>query len=313
VDYYFPYLSCLVGLFTVLLTYMSNTIDGDFSLQATTNESAATPTEQHLRQTDEIFTRLTDLVSQSPEAKQQALTTLISQMQQVADQMRTVRDMENMQELKLKMMGFWNEIQQAAAGNTELERAIYDWADKFNQEKVLFHDNILEVKDELIDANQEMQDVWSEVVMLLGQIAAKSSDFKSIGRLKAILFKRNKNLARFERTLETKHLRNRASSMDDFAASVDDLTSVYEGDLDMEASRDARATINNALFEVATAVGKSENSEKLEGDMHLLNEKIEQLHEKIRNIIKIYMVAKKIRDIRFDKVINQRPPHLQSA
>ena len=67
-----------------------------------------------------LFDELLDKVKDAPEAQQEALKILIQQIRQIGEQMRQVRDMKNLQEMKKLMMQHWKELEELAGGNPEL-------------------------------------------------------------------------------------------------------------------------------------------------------------------------------------------------
>lgn len=120
---------------------------------------------------DDIFSDLLDSVKDAPEVKQEALKILIAQMRQIGEQMRQVRDANNLQELKALMLKHWAELTELTKDNPELFKSIQEWGKKFVDGKKLYYDYINEVKDELIDKSQEISTTWLSIQSELGRIS----------------------------------------------------------------------------------------------------------------------------------------------
>ena len=125
--------------------------------------------EKHAEKIDDAFDDLIDKVKNSPEAERVALEALISQMRQIAEQIKQTRDMKHIHELKKMMLKHWGELNELTQGNPELFKTISAWGKKFVESKIIFYDMINEVKDELMEKSQEIQASWNDMQVDIGK------------------------------------------------------------------------------------------------------------------------------------------------
>lgn len=128
--------------------------------------------EERLNSTSESFDELLDAVKNAPEAKRVAMEAFINDMKKQAEQMSKVRDMKNFNELKRVMIKQWKELQAAAADDPETLKSINNWGNEFIESKVVFHDLIGEVRDDLGEMAEKVQSNYSDLKQLSGEVRA---------------------------------------------------------------------------------------------------------------------------------------------
>lgn len=270
------------------------------------NEIMEKPIEKRIGKIDDIFDNLIDKVKDAPELKKKALEICIQQFRQIAEQMKQVRDMENLQELKKIMMEHWKELNILADGDVELLTSIQEWGNEFVDQKAIYNDIVGGAKDELLDKAQEVEHIWNDILLSLSTFQGKVT----------IL---NDSLTQF---LEGAggyfhHQQDSRTPLDMFFQNINDPESFYAGDgLAVEEAAKFMAGLNRVIAELEQSrQGKlrmersPERRKELEALGLVLKDVIEkkgQLSRQIREISKSFKFIKKVKDIHFLKLFNKQ-------
>jgi hypothetical protein len=272
---------------------------------SSTQEEKVETTENRINKIDEIFNNLLDRVKDAPEVQKEALKILIGQMKQIGEQMKQVRDIKNLQEIKILMMRHWDELNESASGNPELLKSIQSWGKKFVEEKIVYHEMVEEVKDELIDKSQEVQEAHDDLILTLGE-ACGLLEYKGHA-IQALYVNQSRECFNFSTGLE-KFIENLAESETGFN---DDDILISEANKFLE-------NINGVIMKISLeAYSKTHNIENPEErfidkrpELKKLIETLKQkkgiLSKSIKDTSKIFKVIKKIRDTHFLQLFNEK-------
>jgi hypothetical protein len=270
------------------------------------NKEKGTTTEEKIGKIDEIFDELLDKVKDAPEAQREALRIIIQQMHQIGDQMKQVRDMKNLQEMKTLMMKNWKELEKLAGGDPQLLKTIQDWGKSFVEEKVVYYELIGDVKDDLIDNAQKVQAGWDDMIIDIGKVAGLVHlcdwDLNShFSRGKAIFFN------------------NYSSGINKFLAGATDPESHYftEG-LEIKEINDFLDDVSKLIMDMSLRanMGSALNDEdrmerkEIEDILKSLVDKKKILSGYINEASKIFRVIKKVRDTHFLPLFNEQPERI---
>lgn len=297
--------------------------DGEASKNADTNKEPSKPekpeesnSESKNKKIDEIFDDLLEEVKNHPEAKKVALETLIKGMKQTAEDMKQVRDQQQLHEKKLLMMKFWKELNAEAGGDSELLNKIQEWGTNFNEQKVIYHERIDEVKDKLIDNATEIQNGWTDMQPDLGKILGIINRYNKIADvgIRDLIYPTT-----VDRTTDVdgndKFKLNRNSGLDKFIASLSKLDTGFDGnDIDIESATDFKNNFDKAVDEINRIIYERSltGESPIEGNPELANfvndliEKKKTLNEKIDSAVKNFKLTKTISDTVFLEVNNQQ-------
>ncbi len=269
------------------------------------NDPKNKSTEAKLETIDHAFDELLEIAAHSPEAQKIALETAIAQMRQIAEQMKNVRDTKNFQELKVLMMKQWQEIRNIAGGDEGVISAITSWGKRFVEGKIIFYDMINDVKDELIDKAQEIQEAWNDMQIGIGAV---SGILGVSGRLESIW------------ALEYRDFNEQEDGKLEFESAQDYFSKFIKSLLDLErgfgpGDIDVRR-INNFFSKLNLLFRKL--SERLHGSESIYKEHPEVvttledvvklskvLSQKTKEASKIFKVVKKIQDTHFLQLYNE--------
>lgn len=267
-------------------------------------------TEDKIGKVDEIFDELLEKVKDAPEAQQEALKILIQQMRQIGEQMKQVRDMKNLQEMKTLMMKNWKELEELAGGDPELLKTIQSWGRKFVESKVIYYEFIGDIKDELIDKSQEVQENWDDMMINIGKICGLVSNLAIIESML--------NIGR----LEKGSLFNFRTGLDEFIKNITNPEGHYlDGNLDLNEVNLFIERLGNVLMEFAKAVewakrwGKNDDAQmqraiEAEAALKELVEKKKSFSKNIKDTSKIFKMIKKVRDTHFLPLYNEQPDQI---
>jgi uncharacterized protein YaaR (DUF327 family) len=277
-----------------------------------------TSSEEKIGKIDEIFDELLDKVKDAPEAQQEALKILIGQMRQIGEQLKQVRDIKNLHEIKKLMMKHWEELNELAKGNPELLRSIQNWGKKFVEEKVFYYELIEDIKDELIEKSQKIEEEWTDIRSELGKIKAyidETSFFLADSYIEHFFAPGNGRLI-FGSQLEL------------FIKSLNNLETGHSEDVDLDSSANFMKQMSDMIMEMNRRAYELGSYRKpLSGeplvpkraiDLHPeLVEMMKKVEEKTKTISrhmkesnKIYKVIKKIRDTHFLSLYNEQPEQI---
>lgn len=266
-----------------------------------------TSSEEKIGKIDEIFDELLDKVKDAPEAQREALKILVSQLRQIGEQMKQVRDMKNLQEMKTLMMKNWKELEELAGGNPKLLKTIQDWGKRFGEEKIIYYELIEEIKDDLIDKSQEVQETHDDLMVNLGKVCGLL-EHKGYAIMKLHINK-SKEFFEFSTGLE-KFIKNLAESETGF--NENDIT-IDEANKFLENMNGVIMEINRTAYE-KTHTDINNPEERFIDKYPEIKEIIEQLKFKkvilskfIKDTSKIFKVIKKIKDTHFLPFYNEQP------
>jgi len=254
-------------------------------------------TDEHMDKIDRALGELIDIVARGPEAKKEALRIAIEQMRMIGEQMRQIRDMRNLNELKREMIKQWKELEKAAGGDRELLEQIQDWGKRFVEEKVIYYDLIGDIKNEVIEKSQDIQEKWNKFNALMGRFG-------------------------FSFSLEIKYdlqpfLADPGTYFDLFINSLNKPTTGFEETFDEKALQGALAGITTVI---QRANARAFSSSKLDiqysdidrdrGHLKEAAGELEQVGNEIsatvKDIMKSFIIIKKIRDTHFLPLYNER-------
>lgn len=272
-------------------------------------------TEEKIGKIDEIFDELLDEVKDAPEAQKEALKILVQQLRQIGEQLRQVRDLKHLHELKRLMMKNWRELEELADGNPDLLKNIQKWGKKFVDEKILFYDMINDVKDELIDKSQEVQTGWNDIQTNIGRAAGL---IDNVHRFEADRAIRNW-LHKLKIDIDAEKIKW-GSGLEDFIASISSATNGFdEDDIDISSANDFLDNLNGLMRDLYRLAYKKgplgqpspiENNPELESILGGMNETSKNISLNIKEASKIYKVTKKIRDTHFLPLYNEQPEQI---
>jgi|SRR3989344_4410526 len=269
-------------------------------------EVGENPNEAHAEKIDKIFNELLESVKDAPEAKKEALKILIGQMRQIAEQLKQTRDMRHMEALKREMLENWQKLVEMTNGDSALLKAITEWGKKFAQEKVVYHELMGEVKDELIDKAQEIQSTWNKMQISIGQIVGTLTKYNPA--IEELIVNKYLRRLRFPEPGEsarefTARPLFQGSSIENFIERIQSVDLGFdEQDIDVQAANDFSTNLTNMTRELSVKAftpKAASGSPELGG---LLNDLVEQsntLSRQILGVSKIYKFTKKIRDTHF--------------
>jgi hypothetical protein len=270
-----------------------------------------TSSEKKIGKIDEIFDELLDKVKDAPEAEQEALKILIQQLKQIGEQMKQVRDMKHLQEVKKLMMEHWKELEKLAGGDPNLLKTIQDWGKKFVEEKVIYCELVENVKDELIDKSQEVQEAHDDLMIDLGEVCGllehKGYTIMSLDinqSDEAFVFKTG--LERF-----IKNLSELRTGFDD-------------NDLFLEEANRFLENMNGVILKLSRASQDKTHNDPLNNPNERYIDKYPQIKEilerikgkkgilskNIKDASKIFKVVKKIHDTHFLPLYNEQPEQI---
>lgn len=121
---------------------------------------------------DEAFDEILDKVKDSPEARQIVLRAAIEQMRQISEQLKRVRDAEQLHELKKMMIQKWKELNDLTKDQPELLEQIQNWGQQFIDQKVIFYDTVNAKKEQLVEKAGEIENTWVDMQSVLGKMSA---------------------------------------------------------------------------------------------------------------------------------------------
>jgi|GEM_PF-2377452 len=273
-------------------------------------------TEKKINKVDKIFDDLLDQVKNRPEAERQALTTLLEQMRQIAGEMREVRDLQHLQEMKVTMLNNWEKLKELTGGDENLLKTINEWGNRFNQEKVVFYDRINKVKDLLTNQAQSIQESWVSMQIQLGEAIGKigNSHPEIKDLINEILYHRSLDLASVEGGDFTNWMKD-VSGLEKFVESLNSAqTGFFDEDLNLLTVTNFTGNITRVLTELSTYANKGGiggtpmiNNPELKQVLEEMQVKLTKLTQTINEASKIYKVTKKIRDTQFLPVFNEQP------
>ncbi len=123
---------------------------------------------------NDFFDKMLKEVEGSPEvldvARKEAIKALIEQVKDAAEQIKYARDVKKMQEIKMMMARSWKELEDFVAGDKKLFDSMQEWGKRFVEEKIAYHEIIGDMKEELIEKVQELQEIWNDTALDLAKI-----------------------------------------------------------------------------------------------------------------------------------------------
>ena len=260
-------------------------------------KGSETHTDEHMDKIDKALGELIDIVARGPEAKKEALRIAIEQMRMIGEQMRQIRDMRNLNELKREMIKQWKELEKAAGGDHELLEQIQDWGKRFVEEKIIYYDLIGDIKNEVIERSQDMREKWNKFHALIGRFG-------------------------FSFSLQIKFdlqpfLADPGTYFDIFTNSLDKPTTGFEETFDEKALQATLAGITMVIQKANASAFSSSALDKpyseLDGDREHLKKAAEELEQvgneisaTVNDIMKAFVLIKKIRDTHFLPFYNER-------
>lgn len=260
---------------------------------------------EKIEKIDEIFSELLDAVKDSPEAKREVLETLIKQTQQIAEQIKQVRDINHLQEIKVDMLKNWNELFELTKDNPELLGKIQGWGKKFSESKILYYEKIDGVKDQLVDQSEKIRLSWNNMQVDMGKIKGLVDDDSLNREIEKMLNPRSFDV----NTAESDPLRafTNKSPIEEFVNSINSIVTGYsEKDIDLVKSGEFVGSLTKVIRLLSEHAHK-----KFGGDLPIdkhpeLKELLDQLQEKSAELQKnmneasrIIKMTKKIRDTHF--------------
>ncbi len=276
---------------------------------------------------DDFFDKILKEVEGSPEVqdatKKEAIEILIQQIREQVEQLKQIRDMKRLHEIKIEMGKRWKELEEFVDGDKKLLESIQNWGRKFVQEKILYYDLIGELKDEFVDEAHEMQKLNNDF-LVNSQIALKNTT--SLGleltteEIVDDAFKRNNALNReFNEWIEglinyDEHYFSgvRLEGINSFIQNLTDFM------LRMEKGFTNAETMH-AISSKYPGASEFDNLrwERATKAMDGMRQQSAALIEKIRNLQKRFKVLKKIQETHFLPLYNEHPgieePEAQAA
>ena len=260
-------------------------------------------TEGRLRYTDQAFDKLLEQVlAYCPEAEKIVAQAAIEQMRKVAEQMRHVSDIKNLQELKVFMNKQWQELEEIAGGNPELLDAIHQWGSNYIDEKKLYYDYINEVKDDVVDASEKIEDSWQEFGLNFAIVEGKmqrSPGFIDLWMATAL----NNDLP--DDSIDN-HFGD-LGPITEFFEKLQDPETAFSEDLPFDDIHRSLKGLNMLLRTCARVAAGSDTDENLNQAIEAMGTNLKGMRDGIREIAKIYKVTKKLRDTHFLDLYNQGP------
>ncbi|MEI8339434.1 MAG: hypothetical protein WCF94_02100 [bacterium] len=265
--------------------------------------------EKKNNKVDAIFDELLNRVKDSPEAQRVALNVLISQMREIGQQMKEVRDLKHLQEMKVLMMKNWKELKELAGGDPNILTAIKEWGKSFVERKIMQYELLEGVKDELIEMSQAMDEEYASVRVELGKIEGLISS--AGGRFDSDSYLRRLDI---DEIVNGSGDISWGSGLAEFIASLNNIETGHAEDIDLSKATFFRTNITEMLGGMVTAAytghrGPSpvEKYPELLKMIEGVTEKVNSISDKINNVSKIYKVVKKIRDTHYLDLYNEQP------
>ncbi len=265
--------------------------------------------EKNLDKIDEIFGDLLDTVKDRPEAEQEALKILIGEMRQSAEDMREVRNLEHLQEMKEAMLANWQRLKEAAGGDPVLLTAIQQWGKRFAAEDVIYHAKMEAIKIPLNKQGTEIANNWSDMQATIGQIIGSVGSEGLDLEIQGLLTYRSFDFNKLEAGVSA--ARSTRSHIDDYLQSIYEVSSGFEaGDLETEAASAFSTDLSNVVRRLSVAI-YSPDPHDVEGrrpidkypDLkELLATLIEQrrtLDESMTEASNLFIKTKSLRDTHF--------------
>ena len=268
-------------------------------------KGSETHTDEHMDKIDKALGELIDIVARGPEAKKEALRIAIEQIRMIGEQMRQIRDMRNLNELKREMIRQWKELEKAAGGDHELLEQIQDWGRRFNEGKIVYYDLVGEVKDVLWQSAQDGQKAWNEFHIEIGKFGELNSQDK---------WKIDEHLGHSDFI----NLERRTSFLDKFFVSINDPSGGFEKDIDFKEAARALSGMSYVIQilvryahtpQFSTEAGGSQRpidkNPELAENITKLSELATILGKIVGEIASTYKMIKKIRDTQFFPLYNE--------
>lgn len=264
------------------------------------------PTEKKNNIVDEKMNDLLVLAGDSPEAEQEAVKIFIGQMEQIGEQMKLVRDAENLQELKLLMAKHWEELQAAAGGNPELLNSIQNWGKDFINSKAMYYEFMNGLKADLTYKSLEISNSWLAMQINIGSLIrdAKSSDPKIEEKINNILYKNSflRQVAKDSDRIKSLDLKERESNLELFVSSLTKFDTGYSsGDIDIESLSGFYTDLGRVVSEL------SSNPEANTDTLKELLQQMTLLQKQAKEAIDTFASTKKLKENHFLDIFNEVP------
>ena len=291
--------------------------------------------EKKIDKIDQVFDELVDVVKYAPEAEQEVLKVLVSQIRHDAEQMKEVRDMKHFHEMKKMMVKHWEELNEQVKGDSVLLEKIQNWGKKFAEEKVIYYERIEDVKDELIEKSKDVQNEWNDMQIAIGKVKGRigkkietdslEKKYFKAGTMRAILalYERDKKTKKEQKEDEEGVLNEFIAGgkggtrfgIEKFIASLNDQIRGFDADdIDVSSANIFLEKFNGylrGLTELAYSKDYSGDSAPIEKYPELLEilkeirDGLKRVSDNVKDASKIYKVTKKIRDTQFLKLYNE--------
>lgn len=262
-------------------------------------------TEQKNSIVDEKLDELLKVAGDSPEAQKEALGIFVSQVKQIGEQMRLVRDAENLQELKKLMANHWEELEIATGGNHELLQEIQEWGRDFVESKALYYDYMNGIKMELNEKTLGVSGQWAQVQATLGslikQARGENNRFGSFGLetdIEHILYNSNQSL--LDKDGRKRGVFEKETKLEFFIKSVTSVETGYaSGDIDIASLSEFYSDFSRVIARVSSEDNVDSNSIK-----ELLSQ-FSKLQRLAKETMDIYASTKKLRENHFQDIFNK--------
>lgn len=226
--------------------------------------------------------------------------------------------MKNLQEMKGLMLQHWDELNRLVGDNPEMLKHIQDWGARFVEEKVIFYNMINEVKDELIDKSQEIQEGWNDIQTEIGKaVGMVDSVHGNDGEMAVRKHLEKRKWSALDKDDFEGFQNDRGSGIETFVTSLNEAIQGFnEDDINVEKANAFLERLNALVRDLAKLAYKESFSRKvspieknpgLEKIITGIQEATKEISRKIKEASKIYMMVKKIRDTHFLKLYNEGP------
>lgn len=285
------------------------------------NKEEENTAEKAIGKIDESFLDLLDQVKDAPELKKKALETFIREFGEIAGQIKKVKDIKQIQELKKLMLKNWEELKEIAKGDPVLLSAIQEWGQKFVDQKVVYYELVGDIKDELMEKAERTREIHDEIITIDLPSIMSRSRYRGLSIDHPLASRNIRDPNYIEDIIEE----NFSTSLDTFLQQLNNPESFYQSDslkieeadkflfklnsLIVKIEKRRQEDLKNLkkriqLMEEKRDINELEELEKLGVDIKELIAKKTELSKSIREISSVFKLLKKARDTHFLSLYN---------